>query len=117
MLYFDTSYLVRLYLDDAGCERVRVLGGAERGRFLLARQAEILCSLHRALREGRLNAEAYQAQRDQFHSDHEAEACNWLPLTDATLARLDRILSTAPASTFLRSADALHLACAAENGF
>jgi predicted nucleic acid-binding protein len=69
------------------------------------------------LREGRLDVEAYQAQRDQFSSDQEAEACQWLPLTDGMLARLDLILGIAPASTFLRAADALHLACAAENGF
>jgi len=83
----------------------------------LARPAEILCSLHRALREGRLDAEQYRAQLDQFRSDQAAAAYRWYPLTDAVLARLDPFLTTAPASTFLRAADALHLACAVENGF
>jgi predicted nucleic acid-binding protein len=116
-LYFDTSYLVRLYLDDKGCEQVRALAAQGDIASCWHAQAEILCSLHRALREGRLDVEAYQAQRDQFSSDQEAEACQWLPLTDGMLARLDLILGIAPASTFLRAADALHLACAAENGF
>ena len=117
MLYFDTSYLVRLYLDDAGCELVRELAAQNKIASCWHAQAEILCSLHRGLREGRLDAEQYRAQLDQFRSDRAGGAFRWLPLADPILARLDRIVATAPADTFLRAADALHLACAAENGF
>ncbi len=115
MIYLDTSYLVRLYLDDAGFEMVRALAARGEVASCWHAQPEILCALHRALREGRLSAEPYRAQRDQFRSDCAAGAYRWLPLTDPMLARLDRILNTAPAATFLRAADALHLACAAEN--
>lgn len=117
MLYFDTSYLVRLYLDDTGCEPVRELAAQSEIASCWHAQAEILCSLHRGLREGRLDPEQYRAQLDQFRSDCAAGAFRWLPLTDPILARLDRIVAAAPAATFLRAADALHLACAAENGF
>lgn len=117
MIFFDTSYLVRLYLDDKGFEAVRELAGTDEIASSWHAQAEILCSLHRAWREGRLDVEQYQAQRQQFNCDQEAAAFTWLPLTDSIPAQLDRILSTAPASTFLRAADALHLACAAEHGF
>ena len=117
MLYFDTSYLVRLYLDDAGCEPVRELAAQNEVASCWHAQAEILCALHRGLREGRLDAEQYRAQLDQFRSDHTDGAFSWLPLADPILARLDRIVAAAPAATFLRAADALHLACAAENGF
>ena len=117
MLYFDTSYLVRLYLDDTGCEPVRELAAQNEIASCWHAQAEILCALHRGLREGRLDAEQYRAQLDQFRSDRADGAFRWLPLADPILARLDRIVATAPAATFLRAADALHLACAAENGF
>ena len=36
---------------------------------------------------------------------------------DAILDRVERVFTTAPASTYLRAADALHLATAAEHGF
>ena len=112
MLYFDTSYLVRLYLDDAGCELVRELAAQSEVASCWHAQAEILCALHRGLREGRLDAEQYRAQLDQFRTDRAGGAFRWLPLADPILSRLDRIVATAPAATFLRTADALHLACA-----
>ena len=117
MLYFDTSYLIRLYLDDPGSEPVRELAAQHDLASAWLGQAEILCSLHRSFREGRLDAKQHRAQRDQFRTDHDAGAYRWLPLTDPMLVRLDHVLNTAPISTFLRAADALHLACAAENGF
>ncbi len=73
--------------------------------------------MNRACREGRLDPEAYQAQRHQFYSDEAAAAFQWLPLPASTLARLDLMLASAPPTSFLRAADALHLACAAEHAF
>ena len=45
MLYFDTSNLVRLYLDDAGCELVRELAAQNEIASCWHAQAEILCAL------------------------------------------------------------------------
>lgn len=117
MIFFDTTYLVRLYLDEKGAEPVRALAETAPVASSWHAQAELLCTFHRAFREGRLDEEAYQAQRGQFASDQAARTFNWLPVTEATLSRLDATLAEAPATTFLRAADALHLACAAEQGF
>ncbi len=117
MIFFDTTYLVRLYLDENGSAAVRSLAETAPIAASWHAQAELLCTFHRAFREGRLDKEAYQAQRSQFSSDQSASLFTWLPVTEPTLSRLDAILAAAPATTFLRAADALHLACAAEHGF
>ena len=117
MIFLDTTYLVRLYLDDPGADAVRELAKAQPIAASWHAQAELLCTFHRAFREGRLDQEGYLALRCQYHSDVAAAAFSWLPISEPTLARLDLMLANAPATSFLRAADALHLACAAEHGF
>jgi predicted nucleic acid-binding protein len=117
-LYFDTSYLVRLYLEDNGFEAVRKLA-AEAPALASAwhAQVETIAALHRAYREGRFNAEQYLLALNQFKEEQHSSHFLWCALTDKVQARLERAFQSAPPSPFLRSADALHLACAAEHGF
>jgi len=116
--YFDTSYLVRLYLEDHGFEQVRELAGT--GTAVTSAwhaKAEVVAALHRAFRERRLRQEAYHTALDQFIQDSGDGLLHWLPLTDDVQRRLEEGFRKASATTFLRAADALHLACAAEHGF
>lgn len=53
----------------------------------------------------------------QFRDDQENGLLAFLPFTDPVMIRLESVIARAPANTFLRAADALHLACAAEHGF
>ena len=53
----------------------------------------------------------------QFSEDVASTAIVLLPLTDPILERVETVFANAPATTYLRSADALHLATAAEHGF
>ena len=53
----------------------------------------------------------------QLRSDISSTTVVILPLTDSILDRIEFFFATAPATTWLRAADALHLATAAENGF
>jgi predicted nucleic acid-binding protein len=80
-------------------------------------QAETIAALHRAYREGRFTAEQYLFALNQFKEEQHSSHFLWCALTDKVQARLERAFQSAPPSTFLRSADALHLACAAEHGF
>lgn len=41
----------------------------------------------------------------------------FLPLTESILDSVEQAFASAPATTYLRAADALHLATAAEHGF
>jgi predicted nucleic acid-binding protein len=117
-LYFDTSYLVRLYLEDNGFEAVRKLAASAPALASAWHgQAETIAALHRAYREGRFTVERYRIVLNQFKEERCSSHFLWCALTDKVQARLEKAFQSAPPSTFLRSADALHLACAAEHGF
>ena len=118
-MYFDTAYLVRLYLDDAGAEDVRALveSAPTLPASLVHARAEMVAAFHRCFREKRLNAARLAELIDQFGDDCRAGMFIWLPLTDAVLSRVSAMFRKAPASLFLRAGDALHLACASEEGF
>jgi predicted nucleic acid-binding protein len=117
MLYFDTSYLVRLYTTDQGWAKVRALAATETVACCLHGQAEVLAALHRKFREAAVTQKELETLLGQFELDCSAGAFQWLPLSAAVLARLIGIYRTLPSTVALRGADAIHLACAAENRF
>jgi predicted nucleic acid-binding protein len=117
MIYCDTSYLVRLYLEEPGSTEVRELCAVHRISSASHTQAEVPAAFHRAFREGRLAPEVFAAALDQFAMDQANDGVTWLPLGPALLAGMATRFARMPRTTILRAADALHLACAAENGF
>jgi predicted nucleic acid-binding protein len=116
MLYFDSSYLVRLYLRDTGHEKVRSLGQTDAIACCLPGQAETMSGIHRKLREGVLTPQQFAGLSRQFETDCATDAYDWLPLSPAVIARVMKAYNTLPATNALRAADAMHLGCAAENG-
>jgi predicted nucleic acid-binding protein len=117
VIYFDASYLVRLYLDDAGAERVRALAATEQAACSLHGRTELVAAMHRAYRDGRFNRTVFLQTLDQFQRDDKAGIVGWLIPEQKTHDRAENAFRAAGASIFLRAADAMHLACAAENGF
>jgi predicted nucleic acid-binding protein len=117
MIYFDTSYLVRLYYQDAGWEAVRKLAATDHVACAWHGQAEMLAAFHRKLRESAIRPAHYAALMNQFSADDRAGAFQWLPLAQETLARVAGVYKSLPAGVFLRAADSLHLGAAAQNGF
>jgi len=117
VIYFDTSYLVRLYFEDEGFAVIRELAAAEQIACAVHGQAEILSACHRKFREGVITPKAYQARLEQFDVDREADAFHWLPAGPEVLERIGTVYAALPRSVYLRGADALHLATAAAHGF
>jgi predicted nucleic acid-binding protein len=117
VIYFDTSYLVRLYYQDADWEKVRRLAAQDNVACAWHGQAELLAAFHRKLRDKDILPAHYKALIDQFAADDRGGAFHWLPLAQETLARVSGVYRSLPGGVFLRGADALHLAAAACQGF
>jgi predicted nucleic acid-binding protein len=117
VVYFDTSYLVRLYLPDDGAEAVRTLAAESDIACCLHGRIECIAAFHRACRERGLSRIDYFALLDQFNADDKAGGFSWLPFSLELTSRAEEVYRGASSRLFLRAADALHLACAIENGF
>ena len=117
MIYFDTSYLVRLYYQDPGAGPVRALAATDHVACAALGQAEMMAAFHRKLREGAIKPAAYAALADQVEAHIKAGAFHWLAQDREILSRVRQVYRDLPASVFLRGADAIHLGTAAEAGF
>ena len=105
-------------MREPGSERVRE-HAREAGRIACCEigKVELAAVFHRHLREKRLNARQYGVVMRQFASDLDQGVWTWLPLTSPVLALAQKRYDDLPAKVFLRAADAMHLSCAAVNGF
>ena len=117
MLYFDTSYLVRIYIDDEGYNQVRSLADTAPVASSFHGEIETIAALHRLYRDKRLPHADYLNFLDQFQADSKAGSFKWLTAGRELVPKLETVYRHASAKFFLRAADALHLACARENGF
>lgn len=117
MSYFDSAFIVKFYVDEPESAAVRAL--AERlGRVHCASlgRLEVAAALHWKWRERAFSDLAFREVSDQFAEDCAAGLWTWLPVTDALVATAAAAIRKLPRTVFLRSADALHLACAREHG-
>jgi predicted nucleic acid-binding protein len=118
-MYFDAAYLARLYLDDAGAKAVRELVQSTPALpvSLIHGRAEVIAAIHRGFREGRLDELQTTELIGQFTDDCDAGLFTRLPLTGTIIRRVTAMYLEAPATLFLRAGDALHVACALEEGY
>lgn len=117
MIYFDTSYLVRIYYEDAGAGEVRALAATDHIACAAHGQSEMMAAFHRKLREGAIRPVTYAALLGQMNAHSEAGAFHWLAPDRKIFQRIGQVYRKLPVSVFLRAADAIHLATAAESGF
>lgn len=117
MIYFDTSYLVRLYYQDPGADAVRALARTDHVACAAHGQAEMIAAFHRKFREGAIRPVAYGALVGQVRAHIDDGAFSWLAQDRDILSLIRQVYEKLPATVFLRAADAIHLATAAQSGF
>lgn len=118
MIYVDTSYIIKSYLNEPGSAAVLDLLEQVSGRAsALHARTEFWAGVHRHVREANISRRQASETWRQLAKDEADGHWHWLPLTDAVIRRSCTAFESLEASILLRSADALHLACAALNGF
>ena len=118
MIYFDAAYIAKCYLNEPGAERVRDLAYTADGLASceLAR-LEFASILKRHVRERHVTRREMTAILKEFEEDEHNGVWHWLGVTPALLEKARMAVMDLPISVFVRSGDALHLACAEEHGF
>ena len=118
MIYFDSAYVAKIYLNETGQAAVRscAIAAGEVASCALA-LAEVNAVFHRKLREAFLTPDEAAIFYTEFDRNVQQGLWKLLPLTSDLLEQTASAYRTLPATVFVRSADALHLICARENGF
>lgn len=78
---------------------------------------EVASVFHRKWREGAFGDAAFKELSAQFDDDCAAGLWTWLPISPALIEVASKAISKLPKTTFLRSADLLHIVSAREHGF
>ena len=116
MNYFDASYLVRLYFEEPGWKEVRDLRSSEPWACAWLGRLEVWSAFHRKYREQQVNRAMLKQLHEQFAEDCRGGEFRWLALEERMATEAGRIYGELPQDCFLRSSDALHLACARQHG-
>ena len=119
MIYFDATFLVKLHIKEPGSELIGAL--VRRRNDVVASSVmaklETVAAFHRKHREGSLIHGAVLKAAEQLSREIETGRIVWLPLTSEIIERVHDVFLNLPATVFLRTGDAIHLATASEAGF
>lgn len=117
MIYFDSCYLAKLYLLEPDSPAVRAQARASGDVVCcLVGWGELVATLHRHLRDGRLTPAQFRLLSAQAAADVQDRLWTPLPVTSELVEAQARRMTGLSETVFLRAADALHLTCAAEAG-
>jgi predicted nucleic acid-binding protein len=116
-VYLDSAYIAKFYLNERDSDAVRAkFSGTEPLISSAWCLAEVVCTLHRVTREGRMTAAQSQKAAHSFLSHVDAGFWKLVPVTEALLHRVAMLVSAAPSTLFLRAGDAVHLMTAQDQG-
>jgi uncharacterized protein len=108
-VFFDSSALAKRYIEEKGSDRLQaIISSASALGVSVICIPELISALYRRRRERRLSSQQYRDAKAAVFSD--IEDASVIGISEEVIARSVELLEHFP----LRSADALHIACAAE---
>lgn len=117
MSYFDSAYIAKFYVDEPESDAIRRLAETlGRVHCCALGRVEVAEVFHRKWREGAFSEHEFREVSSQFFDDCAAGLWTWLSVSDVLIANTAKSLRTLSKRVTIRSADALHLVCARENG-
>ncbi len=117
MSYFDSAYIAKFYVDEPESDAVRRLAETlGRVHCCALGRVEVAGAFHRKWREGAFTEREFREVSAQFFDDCAAGLWTWFSVTDGLIAKAAKSLGSLSKRVTIRSADALHLVCARENG-
>jgi predicted nucleic acid-binding protein len=115
--YFDSAYIAKFYVDEPESDAIRHLAETlVRVHCCALGRIEVAAVFHRKWREGTFSEREFREVSAQFTDDCAAGLWTWLAITDRLVANAAQSLLTLSKRITIRSADALHLVCARDNG-
>jgi len=115
--YFDSAYIAKFYVDEPDSEAVRRLADTLGRVYCCALgRIEVAGVFHRKWRESAFSEREFHEVSAQFTDDCTAGLWAWLSVTDRLVANAAESLRTLSKRIPIRSADAVHLACARGHG-
>ena len=118
VLYCDSAYLAKCYLEDPDSGAVRELVlRAETVYSSALCIAELACALHRSIREKRITSDEVSHLRTTFFEDVSRGIVRMIPVTETILRVVEVTVAMLPTAVVIRAGDAVHLASAQQQGF
>jgi predicted nucleic acid-binding protein len=118
LIYFDAAYIAKCYLNEPGADRVReVAYGSDGLASCELARLEFASMLKRHVRERHVTRREMTAILKDLEDDERNGVWQWFAVTSGLLEKARKAVLDTPSTVFVRSGDALHLACAEEHGF
>lgn len=118
MEYFDTALIAKVYLQEEGSAVVRAeLAKLDAIACSVHGRVELSFVFHRKYREGAIDKRGLRARLQLVEEDTVSGLIQWLPLDEEIATAAWQSVAKLQRKTPLRSADALHLVVARDNGF
>ncbi len=118
MIYFDSSYILKCYLNEPQAHLVRELASTSETKCCsIWGRVEFFSGIKRQKRENKITIHHERRIFEAFIADEKNGVWKWFPIDAELLNRVCEALKSLESNIYLRSADALHLICAREYGF